>query len=135
MEERNSPRGHPQAEVLRKPQPSSTHPTGQRPKPQEVARGCPLLALLDNDRTDAHVESDSLLDVISDRWPDSAPRMGISSPIDHREWVSPESPSEELGPASPGSEAELEGLRYMLLPCLQAGQQGGEAHDMPGLSI
>lgn len=23
----------------------------------------------------------------------------------------------------------------MLLPCVQAGQQGGEAHDVPGLSI
>lgn len=33
------------------------------------------------------------------------------------------------------SEAELEGLRHMLLPCFQARQQGRKAHDVPGLSV
>lgn len=36
---------------------------------------------------------------------------------------------------APRSEMELKGLRHMLLPGVQAGQQGGDAHDVPGLSI
>lgn len=30
---------------------------------------------------------------------------------------------------------ELEGLRHVLLPGLQAGQHGGDAHDVPGLPV
>lgn len=33
------------------------------------------------------------------------------------------------------SEVELEGLGHVLLPGLQAGQRGGDAHDVPGLLV
>lgn len=57
-------------------------------------------------------------------------------PIGHSEQVSSEEPAApEPDHGAPGSEAELESLRDMLLPRFQAGQQGGEAHDVPGLAV
>lgn len=61
----------------------------------------------------------------------SAPEMWISSP---NGYVSLENPT-RLGRESPRLEAELESLGHVRLPGLQAGEQGGDTHDVPGLPI
>ena len=61
----------------------------------------------------------------------SAPEMWISSPSGY---VSSENPT-RLGQESPRLEAELESLGHVRLPGLQAGEQGGDAHDVPGLPV
>lgn len=40
-----------------------------------------------------------------------------------------------LQKSPPSLEVELESLSHMLLPCFEAGQQGRDAHDVPGLPI
>lgn len=59
---------------------------------------------------------------------------GSPLPIDNSEQVSQKSPRAWCLRV-PGSEAELEGFRHVWLPRIQAGQQGREAHDVPGLSV
>ena len=61
----------------------------------------------------------------------SAPEMWISSPSGS---VSSENPT-RLGQESPRLEAELESLGHVRLPGLQAGERGGDAHDVPGLPV
>ena len=61
----------------------------------------------------------------------SAPEMWTSSPSGY---VSSENPT-RLGQETPRLEAELESLGHVWLPGLQAGEQGGDTHDVPGLRI